>query len=74
MAFIEKKDGEWVLIRGKHMGETLKFMAETHPGYVGWMFDEVTVNMSDDEFNALETIMEEFDIPFDKKERMRKLR
>jgi len=62
--FMKEENGEWVMSRGKHSGETLRHVADTDKKYLQWMFENVTETMKDDEFHALEDMMNEFDIEF----------
>lgn len=50
--FIEQKDGEWVLVKGKHKGETLTKVAQVKPDYIEWMLDKVD-NLSPEHIQIL---------------------
>lgn len=59
---IDKKDGEWILIHGKHQGKTLTEVAEEDPNYLKWVHKKASDDLSDEAFYALEDVMENNDI------------
>lgn len=62
MALIYKKENEWIVRHGKHIGQTLKEVAEEDPSYLRWVYAKASDDFTKEAFYALEDVMEEFDI------------
>lgn len=58
---ILKKDENGVVVftRGKFEGETLAHVADSEPGYLKWVFNSASEDLSDEVFHLLEDMMEE---------------
>ena len=54
MALLTKDGNHVVFKHGKHKGETLDEVASEDPGYLKWVFNEASSDLTDELFSALE--------------------
>lgn len=68
MAMVYKKDGKFVLSGNKHKDQTLDEVAEEDPGYLTWLWnsEDMLGEMTSEAQDALEDVMNENGISFDK--------
>jgi broad specificity phosphatase PhoE len=52
----------WCFKHGKYQGKTIEEVAEEDPGYLRWVHDKATDDLSDEAFYELEDTMEKFNI------------
>ena len=59
---------EWIFRHGKHVGKTLRSVAEEDPTYLRWMYNSIKVqeSLNTEQYDFLYDLMTELEIPFSK--------